>query len=223
MSVFNKSQVLEKLVAYPIVPVFFHKSESVTKSILECCYNGGIRAFEFTNRGAEAPTVFAEAAKFVRANFPDMALGIGTIFNAEQAKQFIELGAAFVVQPVTTKEVGDYCQSKSIAWAPGAGTANEVYNATLLGADIVKLFPGNVLGPGFVKSLKGPMPNVKLMVTGGVDPTTESLTSWFRSGVTSVGIGSQLFPQALLDKGNFKELSEQISGLMKVARELIAK
>lgn len=214
MSGFSKIEILNKILDHPVVPVFYNSNLDITKRIVESCYNGGIRAFEFTNRGSEAFTVFSDLSKFVKSDFPDLSLGIGTIFTSSQAKLFYETGADFIVQPVTSKEVGDFCQEYKILWAPGAGTVNEVYHATKLGADIVKLFPGNSLGPDFVKSLKGPMPEVKLMVTGGVDPTAESLSKWFSAGVNAVGIGSQLFPKEYLEKGEFGKLSEKIAQLM---------
>jgi 2-dehydro-3-deoxyphosphogluconate aldolase / (4S)-4-hydroxy-2-oxoglutarate aldolase len=221
MPYFQKTEILSKLSQYPLVPVFYNKDAELTRKILKSCYDGGIRAFEFTNRGENALEVFEEIYKYIRTDCPEMALGIGTIFNGKQAREFIDLGADFVVQPITSREVGEECQSHEVVWAPGAGTANEVYNAMSMGADIVKLFPGNVLGPGFVKSLKGPMPKVKLMVTGGVEPTEESINAWFKSGVTAVGLGSQLFPQDIIDKGDFGKLSEKISDLMKVVKQLI--
>ncbi|HYG38994.1 MAG TPA: bifunctional 4-hydroxy-2-oxoglutarate aldolase/2-dehydro-3-deoxy-phosphogluconate aldolase [Cytophagales bacterium] len=214
MSAFSKIEILNKILDHPVVPVFYNSNLDITKRIVESCYNGGIRAFEFTNRGSEAFTVFSDLSKFVKSDFPDLSLGIGTIFTSSQAKLFYEAGADFIVQPVTSKEVGEFCQENKTLWAPGAGTVNEVYNATKLGADVVKLFPGNSLGPDFVKSLKGPMPGVKLMVTGGVDPTVESISKWFSAGVNAVGIGSQLFPKEYLERGEFAKLSEKIAQLM---------
>ncbi|MFC0183471.1 2-keto-3-deoxy-phosphogluconate aldolase [Pseudarcicella hirudinis] len=211
------NQLIEK---HPIVPVFYHDDIELTREILLACYAGGMRAFEFTNRGEKAGEVFTALYPFVEKNCPEMALGIGTIFHAEQARAFVEAGADFVVQPVITPAVGQYCQDKDIAWYPGASTLNEIFQATQLGAEIVKIFPGNVVGPGFIKSLKGPMPHVKVMVTGGVDPTTDSLLTWFGAGVTAVGIGSQLFPKALLEKRQFEELTKTIVPLMNFVNNL---
>jgi 2-dehydro-3-deoxyphosphogluconate aldolase/(4S)-4-hydroxy-2-oxoglutarate aldolase len=152
-----------------------------------------------------------------------MALGIGTIFTAAQAKTFIDAGADFVVQPVITPEVGAYCLANGVAWFPGAATLNEIYTATQLGAEIVKIFPGNVVGAGFVKSIKGPMPNLKVMVTGGVEPNEESLKQWFSAGVTAVGMGSQLFPASLLASAKFDELSSNVKVLLAYVETLKTK
>ncbi|MFN8345594.1 MAG: bifunctional 4-hydroxy-2-oxoglutarate aldolase/2-dehydro-3-deoxy-phosphogluconate aldolase [Spirosomataceae bacterium] len=207
-------KVYQTLAAAPIVPVFYHADAPLTYQIIRACYEGGIRAFEFTNRGEKAKEVFKVLREYISTNYPDMALGIGTIFNAMQAEEFIALGADFVVQPITSTDVAEVCTARNIAWMPGAMTVTEVYNASTLGAEIVKVFPGNVVGSGFVKALKGPLPNVKVMVTGGVEPTPESLKEWFGAGVSAVGIGSQLFPKAIIESGNFEEIAQKIKSLL---------
>jgi len=189
----------------PIVPVFYHADAAYASQVVQACYDGGLRVFEYTNRGAAALPVFAELAAYVSRNCPGMALGIGTILTPDDAAAFIDAGADFVVQPVTTPAVGEVCRARNIPWIPAGTTLNEIYNATRLGAEVVKVFPGNVVGPGFIKAIKAPLPQLQLMVTGGVEPTAESLNAWFAAGVTAVGIGSQLFagnltPEALRDR-----------------------
>ncbi|MDF7816292.1 bifunctional 4-hydroxy-2-oxoglutarate aldolase/2-dehydro-3-deoxy-phosphogluconate aldolase [Runella sp. MFBS21] len=206
--------VYQTLAAAPIVPVFYNADPNLTCQIIKACYEGGIRAFEFTNRGQNAKEVFKVLREFISTNYPDMALGIGTIFNAAQAEEFIALGTDFIVQPVTSADVAEVCNAHQLAWMPGAMTVTEIYNATLLGAEIVKVFPGNVVGSGYIKALKGPMPHVKVMVTGGVEPTPQSLKEWFSAGVTAVGIGSQLFPKAVVETGQFEEITHTISSLI---------
>lgn len=220
---FEPQKIYQTLSAAPIVPVFYHSDATLTCQIIKACYDGGIRAFEFTNRGEKAKDVFKVLRQYISTNYPEMALGIGTIFNAAQAEEFIALGADFLVQPCTTTGVGEVCKAHNIAWMPGAMTISEVYNATVLGAEMVKVFPGNVVGSGFVKALKGPMPNVKVMVTGGVEPTTESLKEWFGAGVSAVGIGSQLFPKAVVDAGNFEEITQKINTLINYYQTLSTK
>ena len=187
---------LNLISAHPIVPVFYHKDAGYARSIVEACYQGGLRVFEFTNRGEQALPVFTELIRFVREHCPGMALGIGTILTTEEAQSFLEAGADFVVQPVITEAVGDLCREKEILWIPAGTTLNEIYHATRLGAELVKVFPGSVVGPSFIKAIKGPLPWLKIMVTGGVEPTLESLEAWFGAGATAVGVGSQLFADA---------------------------
>jgi len=218
---FEPQKVYDSLAAAPIVPVFYNADATLTCQIIKACYEGGIRAFEFTNRGEKAKEVFEVLRKYISTNYPDMALGIGTIFTATQAEEFIAAGADFLVQPLTSAEVAAVCKAHNIAWMPGAMTILEVYNANALGDDVVKIFPGNVVGSGFVKALKGPMPHVKVMVTGGVEPTPESLKEWFGAGVSAVGIGSQLFPKAVVEAGNFEEITTKISALINYYQTLV--
>lgn len=192
----SSSDVLAQVLAAPLVPVFFHADATYAQSIVRACYAGGIRVFEFTNRGANAFEVFQELAKLTESDCPELVLGIGTIYNAADAERFIAAGARFVVQPVTTADVAEACQRHDVAWVPGAMTLNEIYNATVLGAQLVKVFPGNAVGPEYIKALRGPMPGVKLMVTGGVEATEASLAEWLGAGINAIGIGSQLFKGA---------------------------
>ena len=146
-------------------------------------------------------------------NCPDMVFGIGTIYTAEQAERFIEIGADFIVQPVIVAEVAAVCKKHNKPWIPGALTLNEIYQAHLLGATIVKIFPGNAVGPDYIKGCLGPMPFVKMMITGGVEPTIESVSSWLNAGATCVGLGSQLF------KGNFTDDFSPITDKIKLIME----
>ena len=204
--------MLEQLKSSPIVPVFFSPDAAYAQNIVQACYAGGLRFFEFTNRGKGALEVFTELKKFVRAECPDMFLGIGTIYTAADAEQFLGAGADFVVQPVTTEDVAAVCRAHEIHWMPGALTLNEIWAAWQLGATAVKVFPGNLVGPDYIRAIRGPMPDVPLMVTGGVDPTLASIGQWLDAGVQAVGIGSQLFKGDYA--GDFSALSQKISGLL---------
>ena len=209
-------ETLATLLRYPVVPVFYHADVAYAQRIVRACYAGGIRVVEFVNRGAQALAVFTELQAFVRAECADMLLGIGTIYTAAEAAQFIGAGAGFVVQPVAVAEVADVCRARNIAWLPGALTPTEIYHASQFGAAVVKIFPGNVVGPDYVKALRGPMPHIKLMVTGGVEPTRESLAAWFGAGVDAVGMGSQLFT----DADDTDALAARIGELMAFVHEL---
>ncbi|MDQ2771593.1 MAG: bifunctional 4-hydroxy-2-oxoglutarate aldolase/2-dehydro-3-deoxy-phosphogluconate aldolase [Bacteroidota bacterium] len=209
-------ETLAALLRYPVVPVFYHADVAHAQRIVRACYAGGIRVFEFVNRGEQALAVFTELQAFVGEQCPDMVLGIGTIYKAAEAEQFIAAGAAFVVQPLATAEVADVCRARNIPWLPGAMTPTEIYHASQFGAAVVKIFPGNVVGPDYVKALRGPMPHIRLMVTGGVEPTRESLSAWFGAGVDAVGMGSQLFKNA----DDTDALAARISELMAFVHEL---
>lgn len=203
------------LLRHPLVPVYYHADLEQAKAIVQACYDGGLRVFEFTNRGAAALPVFSELVDYVAEHCPDLTLGIGTILTPADAERFLAAGAAFVVQPVTTAAVGEVCRDRKKPWLPAGATLTEIYQATQLGAEVVKVFPGNVLGPDFIKSVKGPMPHLRLMVTGGVEPTPESLTGWFKAGVAAVGLGSQLFAGGLAS-GNTDALRDRIASLLPI-------
>jgi 2-dehydro-3-deoxyphosphogluconate aldolase/(4S)-4-hydroxy-2-oxoglutarate aldolase len=190
--------MLNTLQHSPIIPLFYHPDAQYAKKVMAACYAGGVRAFELTNRGAAAFEVFTELRAFANKEMPDLLLGIGTIYAPDDAVRFIHAGAAFVVQPVTTELVGDVCKQLHIPWIPGAMTMNEIWDAWTMGATMVKIFPGTMVGPQYIRALRGPMPDVPLMITGGVEPETENVNAWLSAGVQAVGIGSQLF------KGDFQ-------------------
>ena len=210
------SATLAALLRYPVVPVFYHADLAYAQRILQACYAGGIRVFEFVNRGPQALEVFTQLQPFVAQNCPDMVLPIGTIYKAAEAEQFIAAGAKFVVQPLVTAEVAQVCRTHDIPWLPGALTPTEIYHATELGAAVVKIFPGNLVGPDYIRALRGPMPHVRLMVTGGVEPTEASVGAWFGAGVNAVGLGSQLFKNA----DDTAALSASIAQLMQFVQTL---
>ncbi|GAA4433435.1 bifunctional 4-hydroxy-2-oxoglutarate aldolase/2-dehydro-3-deoxy-phosphogluconate aldolase [Ravibacter arvi] len=207
----KKEAILQTLQHDGILPLFYHPDFEVAKAVLKAAYDGGSRIFEFTNRGEGALEVFKPLVAYAKAELPGLWLGIGTVYDALTAKVFIDNGADFVVQPIFNAAVGTVCQEAGIPWFPGVSTLTEIYNARLSGADIVKLFPGDVLGSKFIKAIKGPMSDARIVVTGGVKPTHESLKEWFDAGAYAVGLGSNLFPKDLIETGNF----EQITGLVR--------
>lgn len=186
---------MAKIGATGMVPVFYHKDLEVAKQVVKACYEGGVRAFEFTNRGDFAHEIFGELVKFAAKECPELALGVGSVVDPATAALFIQLGACFVVGPLFNPEVARTCNRRLMPYTPGCGTVSEIGAAQEVGCDLCKVFPGDVLGPKFVKGLMAPMPWSKLMVTGGVEPTEENITAWFAAGVYCVGMGSKLFPK----------------------------
>lgn len=192
-----------------MVPVFYNKDVQTAKMVLKACYDGGVRVFEFTNRGDFAHEVFAEIVKYAAVECPEMALGAGSVVDAPTAALYIQSGACFIVGPMFNPEVARLCNRRMVPYSPGCGTMTEVGNAQEAGCDICKVFPGDVLGPAFVKSLMAPMPWSKIMVTGGVEPSEENLLSWFRAGVFCVGMGSKLFPSDRIKSGDWAYITEK--------------
>ena len=207
---FTKEQLYAKIKQVPIMPLFNHPDLEVSKAVVKACYDGGITVFEYTNRGEGAALIFGELVRYIRQELPEMAIGIGTVFTAEEAEYFVSLDTDFIVQPVMNLAVGEVCNKHKIAWMPGVMTVTELYNAQQAGADIIKIFPANVLGTAFIKALKAPMPHAKVMVTGGVEPNEENLKGWFSAGVTAVGMGSQLFPKDVLASKNYQQITEVV-------------
>ena len=198
MARFDKIAVLNKMAATGVVPVFYNSDAEVAKQVVKACYEGGVRAFEFTNRGDFAHEVFAEVVKYAAKECPEMAVGVGSVVDAPTAALYIQLGACFVVGPLFNADVAKVCNRRLIPYTPGCGSITEVGMAQEAGCDLCKVFPGDVLGPKFVKGLMAAMAWSKIMVTGGVEPTVENLSSWFKAGAFAVGMGSCLFPKEVV-------------------------
>jgi len=209
MKVVAQEKILLSMQREGLVPVFNHTDIEIAKKVLDACYNGGVRVFEFTNRGENALEVFEALVRYAE-KYPDLILGIGTIFSAKDAKKFHAKGASFIVSPAMIPEMAHYCKSENVMWVPGCGTVTEIYQALNLGAKMVKAFPGNVLSPGFVKSVKAVYPNVPVMPTGGVAPTLDNLTAWFDAGVTCVGMGSKLISKDIIANQDYKTLENRV-------------
>lgn len=209
MARFNIIESITTMARTGMVPVFYHSDAEVAKQVLKACYDGGVRAFEFTNRGDFAQDVFAELIKYAARECPEMVVGIGSIVDAPTAALYLQLGANFIVGPCFNPEISKVCNRRLVPYIPGCGSVSEINNAQECGCVVCKVFPaGNVGGPSFVKNIKAPMPWSMIMVTGGVEPTTESLTAWIKAGVTCVGMGSMLFPKEVIAAGEWSKISD---------------
>ena len=209
MAKFDKLAVMQKIGETGMVPVFYHSNAETAKKVIKACYDGGVRAFEFTNRVDFAQEVFAECVKFAAKECPELALGIGSVVDAPTAALYIQLGACFVVGPLFNPDIVPVCNRRLVPYCPGCGTVSEIGKAQELGCDLCKLFPGDVYGPAFVKGMMAPCPWTKLMVTGGVAPTKENLTAWVKAGVYCVGMGSKLFPKEEVAAGNWQYITDK--------------
>lgn len=209
MSRFDKTQVIQKIGDTRIVPVFYNSSADVAVQVIKACYDGGIRAFEFTNRGDFAHEVFAAVAKYTARECPEMALGAGSITDAPTAALYMQEGADFIVGPLFNPDVAKVCNRRCVPYVPGCGSVTEVGFAQETGCDIVKVFPGDVLGPKFVKAMLAPMPWTKVMVTGGVEPARENLIGWKNAGAFCVGMGSKLFPKDRIENKDWAYITDK--------------
>ena len=220
MARFLRLDVLNKMVELGLVPVFYNGDVEVAKKIVAACAKGGAKVVEFTNRGDFAYQVFGELVLHFRDADAEVILGVGSVCDPGTAALYINNGANFVVGPVLNPDVAKVCNRRKIAYSPGCGSASEISYAEELGVEIVKVFPGSsVGGPAFVKSVLGPNPWTRIMPTGGVDATRESIEAWFGAGVTCVGIGSKLVVKDLVAKGDFDTISDKAAQVLAWIRE----
>lgn len=207
----DKIKVLSTMMKNGLVPVFYSPDVSVAKQVAAACAAGGCPLLEFTNRGDHAWEVFTELERFCAKEHPEIILGVGSIVDPYTAALYINCGASFVVGPVLNPEVAKACNRRHIPFSPGCGSMSEISQAEELGCDIVKIFPGaEVGGPAFVKAALGPCPWMKIMPTGGVEATEESLKGWFKAGVACVGMGSNLITKELLKASDYKGIAENV-------------
>ncbi len=208
MARFTRLQVLNTIVETGLVPVFYNGDVQVCKKIVEALAAGGARVAEFTNRGDFAPWVFKELSEHLAKTHPEIILGVGSIVDAPTAALYIASGANFVVGPTLSAEIARLCNRRKIAYSPGCGSATEIARAEELGVEIVKVFPGDsVGGPEFVKSILGPTPWTRIMPTGGVETTNESVTAWIKAGTAALGIGSNLVKKEWVAAGDYAAIT----------------
>ncbi len=206
----SRIDVAQAMAQTGLVPLAYHPDADVVTRIVKACFDGGARVFEFTNRGDFAHEVFGAVSRYVTANIPELKFGVGSISDAGTASLYMQLGADFVVLPSLREDVARVCNRRKVLWAAGCATLTEIGRAEELGAEIVKIFPGGTVGPGFVKAVKAPCPWTSIMPTGGVAPTESSLREWFEAGVTCVGMGSKLVSKELISAGDFDGLAQKV-------------
>lgn len=220
MAQFTRLQVYQAIEETGMIPVFYHSDVETAKAVVKACHEGGIKVFEFTNRGDFAHEVFSHLIKWTAKECPGMILGIGSIVDAPTASLYIQLGANFIVGPLLNPDVFKVCNRRQIAYSPGCATPSEIGMAQEMGAEIVKVFPGgNVGGPSFVKNIKGPMPWSKIMITGGVEPTEENLSQWFKAGASCVGMGSALFPKEVLQQEDWAKITRTCRDCLSIIKK----
>jgi len=221
MSKHSRLDVLTAMKRIGVVPVFYNADAEIAKNIAVACADGGALCIEFTNRGDRAIQVFTALCQYRDKERPQMMLGVGSVCDAPTAALYIAAGADFVVGPILDEEVAKICNSRKIPYSPGCGSATEIHKAHTLGVDICKVFPGEqVGGPGFVKAVKGPMPWTEIMPTGGVSPTRESLTAWFKAGIACAGMGSNLITKELVTANNWTGIASKVKETIELVKQI---
>ncbi|MCF8715574.1 bifunctional 4-hydroxy-2-oxoglutarate aldolase/2-dehydro-3-deoxy-phosphogluconate aldolase [Joostella atrarenae] len=206
----NRTAVVQQITDTGVVPLFYNKDIETAKKIVKACYDGGVRAVEFTARGTHAHEVFSELIKFSNEELPGMLLGVGSITDAAAASLYMQIGASFIVTPVLREDIAKVCNRRKVLWMPGCGTLTEIAAAEELGCEIIKLFPGAIYGADFVKAIKGPQPWTRIMPTGGVSTEKENLEKWFKAGVCCVGMGSNLIFSNEKNEYDYKAITNTI-------------
>ena len=212
----KKAQILELVPRQGVLPLFFHKDAEVSVEVMRALYEGGIRAIEYTNRGEAAFVNFKQMKEVRDKEMPEMMLGIGTIKNGEQARNFIEAGADYIISPGFVKEAADEANKAGLLYVPGCMTPTEIIVAEQYGCQFIKLFPGNLLGPDFMSAIKELFPNLMFMPTGGVDFDKENISGWFKAGVRAVGMGSKLISKSLLEQKDYAKIASMTKEVVEI-------
>lgn len=214
--------IISKIKEQGVVPLFYNDDLTTSLNITKALYEAGMHCIEFTNRGVNAFENFSQMLKLRDESLPGLLLGIGTIKSAEDANQFIDAGADFLVSPVFDSSICDVAYINKVPWIPGCMTPTEIHVAQQAGCNLIKLFPGNLLQPSYVEAVLPLFTGLDLIVTGGVDSTEQSIKAWFNSGVAAIGIGGKLITKEILEQGNFDQLKNkaiEIMGIIQAVRK----
>ena len=221
MARFDRLEVYNTILSDGMIPLFYNKDKEVAKNITDALYNGGSHILEFTNRGEGALDVFSYLINIAPQEFPKMVIGAGTIIDAPTAALFIAYGANFIVGPNFDEEIARLCNKKRIPYIPGAASVNEIIKAEEFGAEIIKVFPGSTIGgPKFVEAVLGPCPKSKIMPTGGVSVDEENIKAWFKSGVSCIGMGSQLVSKKLVQEKDYESITQLTTKALEIIKNV---
>lgn len=216
----KKESVQQLIIEQGILPLYYHESSAISITILRALYQAGVRAVEYTNRGANALHNFTLLLQIAKDEMPGMQLGIGTIKTIAAAEAFIDAGANFIICPIIDPAVGALVQKAGLLWIPGCMTSTEIHTAEISGASVVKIFSGSVVGPSYISAIRDLFPNLLFMPTGGVDATEENLKAWFDNGVCAVGMGSKLITKKMMEEKNFDELTVQTAAVLQLVKKI---
>lgn len=211
-------QITDSIVSQGMLPLYFNPDEQVSLDVLRAIYRAGIKAVEYTNRGDAALANFKKMVALRNGEMPGLLLGVGTIKNMQHATDYMGAGADFLVSPGFVPDVAAHCVANDIFYAPGCMTPTEIIAAENAGIQFIKLFPGNMLGPEFLTTIKDIFPKLLFMPTGGVDTTRENIEGWFKAGVCAVGMGSKLISKKLMEAKDYATIENETKKVL----ELIA-
>jgi 2-dehydro-3-deoxyphosphogluconate aldolase / (4S)-4-hydroxy-2-oxoglutarate aldolase len=212
--------IIHQIKQQGLLPLFYHSDKEICLGVTKALYEAGIRAIEFTNRGEAAFQNFKALMAARNEGMKDLLLAVGTIRTSEQAAEFIEAGADFLVSPMFDSGVCDTAYIDKVLWIPGCMTPTEIHTAEQAGCSLIKLFPGNVLGPSFVSGIKELFPNIDFMPTGGVELNKENIEAWFKAGVCAVGMGSKLISKSILENKEYKKITARTKEAISIIHDI---
>ncbi|MFT4094798.1 MAG: bifunctional 4-hydroxy-2-oxoglutarate aldolase/2-dehydro-3-deoxy-phosphogluconate aldolase [Niabella sp.] len=207
-------QAIDAIIEQGMLPLYFNADETVSVEILRAVYKAGVKAIEYTSRGEAALRNFTKMVEVRNAEMPGLLLGIGTIKNVDQAKEYVGVGADFIISPGFVKKIAKYAVANDILYAPGCMTPTEIIAAETAGIKFIKLFPGDTLGAKYLSAIKPVFPDLLFMPTGGVDTTKENIEGWFKAGVCAVGMGSKLISKQLMDDKDYAAIENLTRGVL---------
>ncbi len=213
-------KITETIIQQGMLPLYYNEDENVTIEVLRAIYRAGIKAVEYTSRGETALSNFTKMVEVRNAEMPDLLLGIGTIKNLQQAEEYYKVGADFFISPGFVPEVGTFLKSKSVLYSPGCMTPTEIIAAENAGIHFIKLFPGNMLEPDFLSSIKDIFPKLLFMPTGGVDTTRDNIEGWFKAGVSAVGMGSKLISKKLMEDKDYATIESDTKAVLSLIHSI---
>ncbi len=216
----DRQEIYYQMSSIGMVPLFFNSDVETSKRIVAACYEGGAKLIEFTNRGQNALNTFIELKQFTKKMGLNICLGVGSIIDSQTAAVFQLYGAEFYVGPFLNEDLAVWCNKRMMPYIPGCINLSEINRAQGFGLEIIKIFPGQVCGPEFIKAVLGPMPWSKLMPTGGVMTSKTNLEGWFKAGSSCVGIGSQLIKSGVFSKEDLISLSQTTEEIITIIQEI---
>lgn len=217
----KRFEVVVKMKEIGAIPLYYNPDIEICKKVISACYKGGMKIYEFTNRGDFAHELFAELVKWGKETLPELVLGVGTVVDAGTCSLYIQLGAKFIVSPLLNEDMAKVCNRRKVLWIPGCATASEIGRAEELGAEVVKLFPGPTVGGAkFLKAYLGPCSWSNIMPSGGVEPNEENLKEWFEAGAFCVGMGSQLISKEIIETENYSKLENLARESMQMIQKI---
>jgi 2-dehydro-3-deoxyphosphogluconate aldolase/(4S)-4-hydroxy-2-oxoglutarate aldolase len=216
----REDQLIQQLIRNGLLPLFYHDDVNVCVSVANALYEAGVNCIEFTNRGPKAHENFKELVRLRDEKMKGLLLAVGTIKTGTEAQKFLDAGADFLISPVFDSSVCDTAYLNKTLWIPGCTTPTEIHVAQQAGCKMIKLFPGNMLGPGFVEAIMPLFSGIDFAVTGGVEATEENIGAWFRSGAKVVGMGSKLLTKDILKNGDYDGLKAKTGEVLSIIKKI---